>query len=211
MTTHDDEYRGTTQFDNTGYTGSPPTNRLLRDDEYGDEPGGEVDRSTRWHGGLDLGLLLLRIGLGATMGAHGLQKAFGLFNGPGVDGFAQILAGHGYTHATLLSWLTALTEIVGGAMLVLGLFTPLGAAALLGVLANAVYVKHTGGFFLGRQAQGFEFDLLLAVVALSLLFTGPGRLALDVNTPWRRRPMPFGLTGLLLAAAATAVIMVLFR
>lgn len=168
------------------------------------------DRTTRWHGGLDFGLLVLRLVLGATMAAHGAQKLFGAFDGPGIDGFAQALGGFGFTsQTTLLSWITALTELVGGLLLVLGLFTPLGAAGILGIAASIVFVKFGNGFFMGQQ--GFEYELMIGSVALALLFTGSGRIALDKNTPWRRKPMPFAILGLLVAAAATVVVLVVFR
>jgi putative oxidoreductase len=192
------------------------------DDPYGDDPYGDTSVlpnaedgpksvESKWHGGLDLGLLIMRVALGGTMGAHGLQHLFGLFGGPGVDGFARFLGGFGFTSQTkLLAWITSISEIAGGALVIVGLLTPLGAAALLGVAANVVYAKFHGGFF-ESQGKGFEFELLLASLALSLLCTGPGRISLDVNTPWRRRPGPFGLVGFVLAAAASAVVIVLFR
>jgi putative oxidoreductase len=188
------------------------------DDTYADTSvlsGVNEDRpkyvESKWHGGLDLGLLLTRLALGATMGAHGLQHLFGLFGGPGIGGFARILGGYGYTgQTTLLSWIASLSEIVGSVLVILGLFTPLGAAALLGVAANVVYAKFHGGFFEG-QGKGFEFELVLGVMALSLLCTGAGRISLDVNTPWRRRPWPFALLGFLLAAAASVAVIILFH
>ena len=162
-------------------------------------------------GGLGLGLLILRLALGVTMGAHGLQHLFGLFGGPGVGGFAHVLEMFGYhKQTTLLSWITGVSEIAGSVLVIVGLFTPLGAAALLGVAANVVYAKFRGGFFEG-QGQGFEFELLLGATALSLLFTGAGTISLERNTPWRRRPLPLGLVSLLLAAAASVVVIVLTR
>jgi putative oxidoreductase len=171
----------------------------------------EQTKGTRWHGGLDFGLLILRIALGGTIGAHGLQHLFGLFHGSGIDGFARIIGGMGFTsQTTFLAWLASITEVGGSALLLLGLFTPLGAAALLGLFASIVYVKFHGGFFIG-QGQGFEFEALLGLVALTFLFTGPGRIALDVNTPWRKKPVPYGLLGVLLAAAVAVVVLIAFR
>ncbi|MFE0021653.1 DoxX family protein [Amycolatopsis sp. NPDC059021] len=162
-------------------------------------------------GGSDLGLLVLRLALGVIMGAHGLQHLFGLFGGPGIGGFARALEMFGYhKQTTLLSWITGITEVGGAVLVVAGLFTWLGAAGLLGVAANIVYAKFHGGFFQG-QGQGFEFELLLGAVALALLFTGSGRFALDRNTPWRKRPFPFAVGGVLLAAAASVVVIVLTR
>jgi putative oxidoreductase len=170
---------------------------------------------TQWHGGLDFALLILRIVLGGTMGAHGLQHLFGVFGGPGVAGFARTLSTFGFTaQTTLLSWITGIAEVAGGALLILGLFTPLAAAAVLGVTVNVVYAKFHGGFFLGHgnsAGGGFEFELVLAALSLALLFTGAGRVSLDVNTPWRKKPTLFALLGVLLATAASVAVIMLFR
>ncbi|MBK1786880.1 DoxX family protein [Prauserella cavernicola] len=216
MSTHDDELDQPTtkfsadQYDNSGFSATgaagqttsltPP--RELEPDED----------QNRWHGGLDFGLLVLRLLLGGTMIAHGLQK-FGLFDGPGLGGFADALTGLGYTsQTTLLSWMTALAEVGGGALLVLGLFTPLGAAAVLGVTVNIIFVKfEAGGRFFTGDGGGFEYELVLAGLAFALLFTGAGRASLDKNTPWRQRPFAFGLVGFLLAGAASGVVIALFR
>src|SRR5699024_441272 len=95
-----------------------------REQDSGQQP------AERWHRGLDLGLLVLRVVLGGTMFGHGMQKLFGLFAGPGIDGFADALgAEFGFSdHTTLLTWITALTESLGGLLLVVGLFSPLAAA-----------------------------------------------------------------------------------
>ena len=187
-------------------------------DDFSQQPtsllsGVEDDGSddTPRQGGLGLGLLILRLALGVTMGAHGLQHLFGLFGGPGIGGYARVLETFGYhKQTTLLSWITGITEVGGGVLVIVGLFTPLAAAGLLGVAANAVYAKFHGGFFEG-SGQGFEFELLLAASALSLLFTGSGPISLERNTPWRKRPLPLGLVSLLLAAAAAVVVIVLTR
>jgi putative oxidoreductase len=209
VTTHGDEYGRRNLFTDSGNFEpedhgpdlTEPENRLVNDQA----------RATRWHGGLDFGLLILRIVLGGALGAHGLQKVFGLFGGPGIGEFARILGDHGYTsQTTVLSWVGGITEIAGGALLMIGLFTPIAAGALLAVTANIVYLTYREGFFLGADG-GFEYHLVLGGTALALLFTGPGRISLDVNTPWRRRPVPFGIIGFVLAAAAMAVVLARFR
>ncbi|WP_246257682.1 DoxX family protein [Amycolatopsis anabasis] len=210
MTTHDDEYASTGQFDSSGYstsTGNAPTSTLS---DTSDEA---RDSGSRWHGGADLGLLVVRVVVGVIMAGHGAQKLFGWFDGPGIGPTAQGLASMGYTsQTTLLAWVTALTETGGGLLLILGLFTPLGAAAILGVMGNILYLKAKTGFFMGMEmGTGFEYELLIAAVAFALLFTGPGRISIDVNTPWRRKPVGFGFAGLLLAAAASLVVILVFR
>jgi putative oxidoreductase len=213
VTANDEEYgrsRQNNPFSDPGYYDSAPaqgTSVLSRDDEldFGDEP------STRWHGGLDFGLLIVRLALGGILGAHGLQKVFGTFHGPGAPEFARILADHGFTsQTTLLSWLGGIAEVAGSGLLILGLFTPAAAAMLVSVTATVVYLGYGNGFFLGT-GDGFEYHLMLAATAFGLLFTGPGRLSLDVNTPWRRKPVPFAFLGVVLAGAAVTVVITLFR
>lgn len=202
----DDDRYG--QYDDSGYDSSSTTTALSRPDtDFDNEPPARPRYA--WHGGLDLGLLLLRLVLGGTFIGHSLQKLFGLWGGPGMDGFAQYLGTLGFNQTTLLSWVTGISELVGGTLLVLGLFTPVGAAAVLGVAANVVYLKWTGGFF--GPPKGFEYELMLSAAAFALLFTGPGRISLDRPTPWGRRPVPLGLFMLIVSAGLVVVSLVVFR
>lgn len=162
--------------------------------------------------GTDAGLLLLRIGLAAVVGAHGLQKLFGIFGGTGIDGFAKVLTGYGFTSGTtLLAWVTGLSETVGSALLLVGFATPIGASAVLGVAVNIVYVRAPSGFFLSGTNGGFEFQLVLGVIALALLFAGSGRFSADAKTPWGREPIRYGLAGLILSMLMSAAVILLFR
>ncbi|GAB2990301.1 DoxX family protein [Amycolatopsis acidiphila] len=209
MTTQSDDYGRHNLFQDSGYFEGADDDTRLPDPE--DRLGYDEDRSPQWHGGLSFGLLILRLVLGGTLGAHGLQKVFGLFGGPGIGEFSRILGDQGYTsQLSTLSWVGGITEIAGGALLILGLFTPAAAAALLAVTANAVYLKYQAGFFLG-EGNGFEYHLVLAGMALALLFTGPGGISVDTNTPWRRRPVPYGIVGLVLAAGVVVAVTLLFR
>lgn len=214
MTSSSDDYgRRNLLNEDSGYF--DPDSEATRLSEPEDRLGYDDDErlAPRWHGGLSFGLLILRLVVGGTLGAHGLQKVFGLFGGPGVDQFARILGDQGYTsQTTVLSWVGGVTEIAGGALLVLGLFTPAAAAALLAVTANAVYLKYLGGekYFLA-DGTGYEYHVALAGAALALLFTGPGGIAIDANTPWRRKPVPYGIVGLVLAAGAVVAVTLLFR
>lgn len=212
--TADDEYGRHNLFSESGYYRSQDTTVVADSDDYAD------DRpATRWHGGLDFGLLIMRLVLGGTLGAHGLQKVFGSFDGPGINEFARQLGGEGFTEQlTLLSWLGGVAEVAGGGLLILGLFTPAATAALTSVTAAAVYLDFQHGFFLSAgtatgtgTGNGFEYHLMLAAVAFGLLFTGPGRVSLDANTPWRRSPVPFAFLGTALAAAAVVIVAVVFR
>ncbi|WP_236794315.1 DoxX family protein [Amycolatopsis sp. GM8] len=215
MTSESEDYgRRTTYKDSgdSGYFTAAGSDTTLSEPE--DRLGGyEEDRLPQWHGGLSFGLLVLRLVLGGTLGVHGVQKVFGIWGGPGIGEFSRILGDQGYTsQLTVLSWLGGVTEIAGGVLLIFGLFTPVAAAALLAVVANAVYLKYQAGsgYFLGN-GDGYEFHVVLGGIALALLFTGPGGVSIDTNTPWRRRPVWFGVVGLVLAAAVVVALTYFFR
>lgn len=196
-----------------------PAARFGRDAGYGSDSGYTPDpglgsayssdadldfddhRAVSWHGGADLGLLVLRLVVGGTFIAHGLQHLFGLFHGIGEHAFAHSLATAGYKYTDILAWVAGGTELAGGGLLVLGLFTPLAAAGLLALMANVIVLKWPLGFF----ASGYELELVLAAASFALLFSGPGRASLDRPTPWFRRPGVNGFIFLVIAAAAAVV------
>jgi putative oxidoreductase len=193
----------TKSFDNSGYTPVTPSTVDPLDDPF------EEERTKfRWTAGPDIGLLVLRGVLGGVFVLHGLQKVFGLFGGPGIDGFAQFLQKSGFREPRILAWVTGITELAGGGLLVLGLFTPLAAAGLLAVMVNVIAMKYKGGFF---APNGVELELALAAMAFGVLFTGPGRAALDYNRSWFRHPLLAGFLCLLLAGGGAAVTLLVFR
>ena len=169
----------------------------------------ERAREAAWHAGLDLGLLVLRLVLGGLFVAHGLQKLFGWFQGDnGINGTVKLIESFGFhSHTTVLAWATGLTELVGGTLVLLGLFTPAGAAAILGLMGSAIWVKFNGHDFAGRV----ELESIYAAAAFTLLFAGPGRVSLDRPTPWYRHTAAFGVIFFLLAAAASVTTLVVFR
>ena len=161
-----------------------------------------------WHAGLDLGLLVLRLVLGALFIAHGLQRLFGWFQGDGIDGTIRLLESFGFhDHTSVLAWLTGVTELTGGTLVLLGLFTPAGAAAILGLMTSAIWVRFNGHDFAGRV----ELESMYAAAAFALLFIGPGRVSLDRPTPWYRYASAFGVIFLIIAAAASITMLTTFR
>ena len=170
-------------------------------------------RELGWHPGADLGLLLLRIAVGGDFLAHGLQKVFGLWGGPGVGAFAVALDGFGYQSTGVLAWAVALGQLVGGAAVVLGLFTPLAAAGLLAMALNAVLLDQHNGFFVSGPpgAAAVEFEVVLGLAAAALVLTGPGRLALDNGRTWQRRPAPWGVLCLVIGVAAGLLVFFVLR
>lgn len=195
-------------YDDDGYSDPAPLSEQSgTDDYYDDEP--KHRKPFGWNAGADLGLLILRWSLGGLFLVHGAQKLFGVLGGPGSEGFAQMLQKMGYQQSPVLALVTGGTELGAGALLVLGLFTPLAAAGVLGVMANVVMLKLNKGFFV--QQGGFEYEAMLGAMALGLMFTGPGRVALDFGRAWFRRPVLSGFISLLIAAGASAAVLILLH
>ena len=161
-----------------------------------------------WHGGADFGLLVLRVVVGGLVGMYGLQHLFRLFHGTGIDAFAKFLQTTGYHYPTVMAWVGGGAELVGGALLVLGLFTPAAAGAVLAVVSNVIVLKWPLGFY---PANGYQFQLVLAAGAFALLFAGPGRVSLDRPTPWYRHPVANGWTFLIIGAAASVAVLLFLR
>ena len=127
---------------------------------------------------MDIGLLLLRLVVGLTLAAHGSQKLFGWFGGGGVDGTAPWMEHLGFVPGRRSGVMAGLAEFGGGVLLALGAATPVAAAVLLGVMVVAIFSVHLKqGFFVSNG--GYEFPMVLALAALSVAFTGPGRLSVD--------------------------------
>ena len=126
---------------------------------------------------VDFGLLILRLVVGGTMFAHGAQKAFGWWNGPGRERWVQVAGGLGFRPAGLFAALSIAAELSGG-LLLLGLLTPIAAAVIIGQLVVIIGRAHLSkGFF--NTNGGIEFPLSLGAGAAAILFAGPGAVSLD--------------------------------
>lgn len=180
------------------------------DDADADRPFGAADR----RGTQDLGLLILRVGLGVPLVAHGLQKLFGWWGGHGLTGFKNSLSDAGYQHADILALAGAGGQIVAGVLLVLGLFTPLAAAGALAYLINGALAGVSAqtedrlAYFL---ADGREYPFMLVGVALAIVLAGPGRYAFDAGRGWSRRPFIGSFLVLLLGVGGGVALWVLLN
>lgn len=147
---------------------------------------------------INLALLAFRCCVGAVMLAHGINHIFG---GGKIEGTGRWFESLGMTPGRLHAWLASLTEVVGGAMLVLGLLMPLAGAAVIGVMLVAWITNHRGnGFFIFRPGEGWEYVMTLTIVGLALAVLGPGEWALDEVLDIRGDLV--GTTGLLIAVLA---------
>jgi putative oxidoreductase len=120
---------------------------------------------------------LLRVTLGLILIPHGCQKLFGWFGGMGFEKFAALFDKLGYKPGAFWVAVVALTEVVGGLMLVFGFFTRFAALAVAIFMINAVWFTSAKGFFWTNG--GSEFSILLLVVALVFLVRGSGNLSID--------------------------------
>lgn len=126
---------------------------------------------------VDLALLVFRVAIGGVMIAHGYNHIWG----PGrIEGTAKWFASIGMRPPLVQAWLASVTELGAGALLVLGLLTPLAAAGVVGVMAVAWITAHrTNGFFIFRPGQGWEYVMVLLTCGLVLGALGPGEWSLD--------------------------------
>lgn len=131
-------------------------------------------------------LLILRLWLGFVFVMHGSQKLMGAFGGAGVKGTAAFFAKYGLEPSLPLAWVVTVTEFFGGICIFLGLLTRFWAAGLVIDMTVAVLKVHVpNGFFWGKS--GFEFPLTLGILALVVLLSGPGMMALDRMIRLERR------------------------
>lgn len=124
---------------------------------------------------IDAATLLIRLVLGAIMIAHGVNHWIG---GGKIAGTARWFTGLGLRNGVLQAWLSVLTEIGAGVLLIAGLLTPLACAATISIMLVAGLLAHRpNGFFVFKE--GYEYVLALGVTALALALLGPGRISLD--------------------------------
>lgn len=175
----------------------------------------DYDRPDDRRGTQDLGLMLLRWAVGALLIGHGLQKAFGWFGGPGLDGFESRLAEVGFQHADMLTYIATGAQILAGVLLILGLFTPLAAAGALAYLVNGVLVEamaaHNEARLRDFLTGGQEYKLILVAAVVVIILAGPGRYGLDAGRGWARRPFVGSFAALLIGIGGGVGIWVLLN
>ena len=120
---------------------------------------------------------VLRIVAALIFLEHGTQKLFG-FPAPSAAGLPAMFA---------LAWFAAALELVGGLLLMVGLFTRPVAFILAGEMAFAYWIAHAPRSFF-PVLNGGDAAILYCFVFLLLVFSGPGAFSLDE----KRRRLPFG-------------------
>jgi putative oxidoreductase len=130
----------------------------------------------------DTGLLVLRLVVGVTFLLHGLDKLGGL------DGVEMFFDSLGIPAPGFMATLVALTETVGGVLLIVGLLTPVAGIALaIDMLVAGLTAHADKGFFVDKG--GYELVLLLGTGCVALLIAGAGRFSADaLALRGRQRP-----------------------
>ncbi|RBP52693.1 DoxX family protein [Arenicella xantha] len=116
--------------------------------------------------------MLLRLTLGTILLAHGLLKLL-VFTLAGTVGYFESLG-----LPAIAAYLTIFGELAGGAALILGLYTRLTALATLPILVGATWVHLANGWVFSNQGGGWEFPLLLTMLAVIVAIQGAGKFAL---------------------------------
>lgn len=123
---------------------------------------------------VNLALLVVRVVVGVIMAAHGSQKLFGAFGGPGLAATVANMGPIGY--------LVVIGEFFGGLGLIVGFLSRFSAAAIIVIMIGAIAMVHgKNGFFM--SAGGFEYNLALIGLLAPILIAGPGRIAIGRFLP----------------------------
>ena len=150
---------------------------------------------------MGLGLFVLHAAVGALIVGHGAQKLFGAFGGHGVEGTAGFFESLGLRPGRVHAVAAGSAEVAGGALLALGLFTPLAAALVIAVMVTAIATVHAkNGPWVSDG--GYEYNLVLIVVAFALAGAGAGEWSLDAavgldvaGAAWAIGALVVGLVG----------------
>ena len=131
---------------------------------------------------MSLGLFILRLVVGLLFMGHGAQKLFGILGGDGPDGTGAQFRSIGLRPGKRNALIAGLGEFVGGLLVLLGWFTPLGAAAIIAVMLAPIWTVHArNGLWVSDG--GFEYHLVVIAAVFALTSVGAGGWSLDMR--WR--------------------------
>lgn len=145
----------------------------------------------------DIGLLTLRIGVGATILQAGLIKALDF------GATVSFMESGGWRLPTFAAFMVTASETVGGIGLLLGALTPMAACAVIAAMIDAWAVNVSGGAF---WSEPFNVPFLLAIGATALLFVGAGAYSVDARLFGKTTWSPRIAVGLLILAIAAAIL-----
>lgn len=157
---------------------------------------------------LNIALLVLRVVVGGVMFAHGYNH---IFRGGKIDGTAGWFESLGMRPGKLHAWLASLAEVGGGLCLILGVLTPLGAAAVIGTMSVALVTNHLkNGFFIFNEGEGWEYVATLVACGVAIAALGAGEWSLDHALEIFESPRDGLLIGLIGGFGGAAALLVGF-
>jgi putative oxidoreductase len=151
---------------------------------------------------MDTGRAILRLTIGPLFIGHGTQKLLGWFGGPGLDGTGGFFEGLGLRPGRRHATLAGAAETAGGALVALGLLTPLAASMLSGVMVTAIRKVH-GPKGVWNSGGGFEYNAVVIGALATLVELGPGRPSLDAALWPRLRGPAWALASIGAGAAGS--------
>lgn len=146
---------------------------------------------------MSFGIAILRAVVGGLFIGHGLQKLLGKFGGHGLDGTAGFMESLGLRPGKVHASAAGAAETTGGALLLAGAATPLGAAAVTGTMTVAIRTLH-GPKGPWMTEGGYEYNLVLMAAVFAITASGPGALAIDRRnwgTGWALAQLAAGVGG----------------
>ena len=150
---------------------------------------------------MDLALLVVRVVIGLLFLGHGSQKLFGAFGGAGLKGTADMFDAISLRPGQLHARAAGTAKTVGGALLALGLLTPVAAALVIAVMVAAIVTVHLPKGIWNSNG-GYEYNVVMVAGAFALAGVGPGHWSLDdalgidwSSTGWALAALGAGLIG----------------
>ncbi len=132
---------------------------------------------------MSIALLIARLILGLGLAAHGAQKLFGSFGGPGPKGMAGFMESLNLRPPMLFGLAAGLGEFGGGLLLALGFLGGVGPGLMIVVMLTAILTVHRGkGFFASNN--GWELPGMYIAGALAIDFAGFGIYSIDKAMGW---------------------------
>jgi putative oxidoreductase len=132
---------------------------------------------------MEVGLLIIRVVVGALLVGHGSQKLFGWFGGYGLKGTGGYMESFGLRPGPLFALAAGAAELTGGVLFGTGLLTPLAATMVASTMLVAWRTDHAGkGLWIYNG--GFEFVLTNAAIVIGFAFAGAGTWSLDHAIGW---------------------------
>jgi putative oxidoreductase len=132
---------------------------------------------------MEIGLLIIRVVVGALLVGHGSQKLFGWVGGYGLKGTGGYMESLGLRPGPLFAFAAGAAELTGGLLFGTGLLTPLAATMVASTMLVASRTDHAGkGLWIFNG--GFEYVLTNAAIVIGFAFAGAGAWSLDAAIGW---------------------------